>query len=184
MISMKPNGRIAEGSDVYLVYLTPEMVRQRYVGWLNSPEVNKYLEVRFGVPHTLESVREFVKSHYDDPLNHLFAIMLHNGDVHIGNIKVGPINKHHKFAEVGLMIGERSCWGKGYGSEAIKLASDYAFEKLGIHKLISGCYANNAGSMAAFGKAGYEKEGVLKKKFMCGGEYVDHILFGKMSKRM
>lgn len=181
MIFMKPPGRIAEEKDTYLVYLTPQMVTEKYVAWLNDEEVNRYLEVRFGMPHTIESVIDFVKSNYDDPYNHLFAIMLLDGDSHIGNIKVGPVNRHHRFAEVGLMIGEKSCWGKGYGSQAIKMASEYAFRELGLHKLIAGIYENNIASIKAFERAGYSYEGSLKKKFLCNGKYVDQLLFGKIN---
>jgi len=155
------------------------MVDETYVNWLNDDEVNRYLEVRFGIPHTLDSTKEFVKMNYEDASNHFFAIMLKKDDRHIGNIKVGPINKHHGFAEIGIMIGEKSAWGKGHGTEAIKLATQYSFEKLGVHKLIAGFYDVNMGSRKAFEKAGYSQEGVLTKKFRCEGRYVDHLLFCK-----
>ncbi|MFA5412016.1 MAG: GNAT family protein [Candidatus Micrarchaeia archaeon] len=178
---MKPEGKVAEGKDVYLVYLKPGMVSEAYVGWLNDKEINKYLEVRFDVPHTLEKVRDYVEKMHGDADNHLFAIMLRQGGRHIGNIKVGPVNAHHKFAEVGIMIGDRGVWGKGYGSEAITLATDYAFKKLGIHKLVAGLYDNNVASLKAFENAGYAREGLLKKKFLCDGKYVDHVLVGKLN---
>jgi ribosomal-protein-alanine N-acetyltransferase len=178
---MKPSGRVIEGERTYLCYITPEMVTEKYVNWLNDGEINRYLEARFGVPYTMESVKSFVETQWKDPNTHMFAIMLKEGGVHIGNIKVGPINVHHKFADVGIVVGEKSFWGKGYGTEAIKLASKYAFEKLGLHKLIAGCYAPNVSSEKAFLKAGYSREGNVKRKFLCNSEYVDDLIFGKVN---
>ena len=177
---MKHAGKIAEGARIYLCYLTPEMVSEKYVGWLNDPEVNQYLEARFGVPYTLETAKSFVESQWKDPNTHMFAIMLKEDGRHIGNVKVGPINMHHKFAEVGIMMGEKSMRGKGYGTETIVLVSEYSFEKLGVHKLIAGCYGTNKGSERAFLKAGYAREGTVKSKFRSGSEYVDDIIFGKL----
>ena len=174
---MKQAGRVISGKRLYLAYLTPGAVTQRYVGWLNDKEVNRYLEARFGCPYTLRSVREFVETQYNDPDSHMFAIMLKEGERHIGNIKVGPINRHHNFAEVGIIIGEKSLWGRGYGAEAVGLASKYAFEKLHLHKLIAGCYDTNMGSEKAFAKAGFARNGVVKGKFLCGGKYVGDIIF-------
>jgi RimJ/RimL family protein N-acetyltransferase len=63
----------------------------------------------------------------------------------------------------------------------VSLASEYAFKKLRLHKLVAGCYAPNAGSARAFEKAGFEKEGIRKKMFLFKGEYVDDLLFGKLN---
>lgn len=60
---------------------------------------------------------------------------------------------------LGLLIGERGAWGRGHGSEAIRLASDYAFRELGVRKLTAGCYADNVGSATAFRRAGWREEG-------------------------
>ncbi|MBI5223484.1 GNAT family N-acetyltransferase [Candidatus Micrarchaeota archaeon] len=180
---MKPAGKIMESGEIYLCYLKPEQVTSQYVEWLNDKTINQYLEVRFAGPHTKESTIEFVKNMYEDPDNHLFAIMLKNGDRHIGNIKVGPVNKHHNFAEVGILIGERGVWGKGYGTAAITMATQYAFEKLNIHKLIAGFYEPNIGSRKAFEKAGYKIEGNVKQKFLHNGTYVDDLICGKINEK-
>ena len=181
MANTKPTGKVAEGSRIYLAYLTPAMATKTYADWLNDKAVNQYLEVRFDCPHTLAKVRDYAKSMYESPDNHLFAIMLKEGERHIGNIKVGPVNRHHLFAEVGLFIGDKSLWGKGFGTEAIQAATDYAFDVLKLHKLIAGAYSNNIGSIKAFEAAGYSQEALLKEKFVCDGKRVDHVIMGKIS---
>jgi RimJ/RimL family protein N-acetyltransferase len=79
---------------------------------------------------------------------------------------------------VSLVIGEKSIWGKGIGTEALRLMSRYAFDVLNLHKLRSGCYQENRGSAKAFLKAGFAEEGILKKHWYVNGRYQDEIVFG------
>jgi [ribosomal protein S5]-alanine N-acetyltransferase len=168
---------LLEGDRIYLRGVCLDDVNEVYCGWLNDPEVNKYLESRF-YPQTLETLRDFVGSKLGDRENPFFAIILKEGDRHIGNIKLGPINNIHRFADIGIIIGEKDCWGKGYGLEAIRLIVKYAFDTLNLHKLTAGCYEPNAPSMKAFIKAGFTQEGVRKSHCYCDGKYVDDILLG------
>ena len=103
-----------------------------------------------------------MKNFHGNKDNIFLAIVLKDNKKHIGNIKIGPINWYHRLAEIGIMIGEKDCWGKGYAAEAISLLADFAFSKLNLHKLTAGCYEQNQGSLKAFQKAGFEVEEVKK----------------------
>lgn len=166
-----------EGERLYLRGLTLEDASEKYLGWMHEPEVTQYLESRF-YPHSLESLREFISRMQHDRNNVFLAIVLKDGDRHIGNIKLGPINWIHRFADIGLLIGEKDCWGKGYGTEAIRLLTHYAFNTLNLHHLTAGCYSTNQGSARAFLKAGWQQEGLRPSYFFCNGSYVDEILLG------
>ncbi|MBR4820433.1 GNAT family N-acetyltransferase, partial [bacterium] len=50
--------------------------------------------------------------------------------------KIGSINSYHKYADVGFLIGEKDYWGKGIATEAIKLATDFAFNTLGLQTIL------------------------------------------------
>ena len=78
-----------------------------------------------------------------------------------------------------LFIGEKAIWGKGYATEAIALASEYAFNGLNLHKLSAGFYAANIGSIKAFQKNGFIQEGLRKNHRIYQGAYVDEVLMGK-----
>ena len=103
--------------------------------------------------------------------------MSKKSDTHIGNIKLGAINRCHNFADISLFIGDQKCWGYGYALEAILLLCDFAFEQLHLNKLMAGCYGNNIGSKKAFEKAGFNQEGILKKFYLCNDTYVDGFIF-------
>lgn len=147
-----------------------------YLGWMRDPEINQFLESRFA-EHSLESLGQFIASRNTGADELLLGICLGDGR-HIGNIKLGPVNWHHQTAAVGLLIGERDCWGKGYGSEAIIGVTTHAFGGIGLEKLYAGCYATNVGSARAFVKAGWGEEGRSKGHWRSHGTREDNLQFG------
>ena len=66
---------------------------EKYVGWLNDPEVYKYLDTRGS--QSLDSLKEFINYQIINQV-YIWAIIDNSLDVHIGNIKIDPINKIHK----------------------------------------------------------------------------------------
>lgn len=165
------------GKNIYLRLLQTSDVSDAYVRWLGDPEVNRYLETRFQ-PQTHASIMEFVKAKLGSKTELLFAICLAADDRHIGNIKLGPINEHHRSADVSLFIGEKAEWGKGYAGEAISLVTKHAFTRLKLNKLKAGCYGANQGSARAFERCGYVREGLLRGQVFSEGKEDDVILLG------
>ena len=165
------------GERVYLRELRKEDVNQEYYRWMNDPEVTQYLESRF-YPNSMDALRKYFKSIELDRNNILFAICLQENDRHIGNIKIGSINWIHRFADVGLLIGEKDCWRQGYASEVIGCLVHYAFDVLNLHKLTAGCYAAHQASLKAFQKNGFQFEGNRKKQYICNGIYTDAVMLG------
>ena len=164
-------------SRLFLRALQPEDINLTYLAWLNDPAVNRYLETRF-LPQTLESLDTYWKLHRDDQLSPWFAICLQSNGLHIGNIKLGPIQWIHRRADLSLFIGNRTCWGQGYASEAISLLRDWAFRELDLQKLGAGIYEANISSCRAFEKCGFELEGVLRNEVVCDGQRMNILRFG------
>ena len=152
-------------------------VNEQYQAWMNDPAVMKYTESRFQT-HSLEQIRQYVASVQADPSSRFFAIIEHESGKHIGNIKIGHIHPVHRHADVGIIIGDKASWGKGYATESLRLVAGYARESLKLHKLTAGIYANNIGSIQAFLKAGFVVEGRFSRHWFCDGEYVDGLQMG------
>ncbi len=169
-----------EGERIYLRRLNAGDVSEDYLTWMNAPEINRYLESRF-YTQTMESLHGFVAAMAEDEHNLFTGIFLKDGDRHIGNIKLGPINVYHGFADIGLLIGDRACWGKGYASEAIGILSDFAFEQVGLHRVTAGAYADNEGSSRAFEKCGFIREGILHNHWLSDGKFQDGVCLGKVN---
>jgi ribosomal-protein-alanine N-acetyltransferase len=138
--------------------LLPDDVSPAYVSWLNDPTITAFLETRFTVQDEA-TVRAFVAEQTANPQIFLFRIALIEGDLHIGNIKLGPINRHHASAQISLFIGDQRWHGAGLGTEAISAVTRWAFETCGLKRVEAGCYSENLGSLQAFLKAGFTIEG-------------------------
>ncbi|OGW13377.1 MAG: hypothetical protein A2035_01680 [Nitrospirae bacterium GWA2_42_11] len=167
------------GERIYLRILTPEDVNKDYVEWLRDEEITQFLEIRWKV-FTLEEIRGYVSLMNESPDDFLFGIFLKGNNEHIGNIKVGEINQMHRFGSVGLLIGNKNMWGKGYGTEAIRLATQYSFEEFNLNHLKAGMYSDNKGCYKAFIKAGYREVGRYKNSRFYKGVYVDEILLERI----
>ena len=169
-----------KGERLYLREVRPSDVNDAYYRWMNDPEITQYLESRFA-PNSMETLQEYVRNFLGNKDNIFLAIVLKENHKHIGNIKMGPIDWFHRLADIGVMLGEKDTWGKGYASEALSLLSEHAFRTLNLHKLTAGCYKPNEGSLRAFQKAGFETEGVKKEHRFSNGNYVDAILLGRIN---
>jgi RimJ/RimL family protein N-acetyltransferase len=170
------------GERIYLREVCSADVNDNYYRWMNDPEVTRYLESRF-VPNDMASLRDSVENKLKDRSNVFLAIVRSDTEEHIGNIKLGPIDWMHRLADVGVLIGEKDCWGKGYATEAIALVVRLAFHELNLHKLTAGYYIANKGSEKAFRNNGFVVEGVRVKHRFCEGSYVDTVNLGLLNER-
>lgn len=169
------SGYLLAGSKIALREITDSDINEKYCSWLNDLEVNQYMQSRYS-PWNLERMKAYLAglSKYE----YIFAICQIDTDEHIGNIKIGPVDWINRRAEISILLGEKTTWGKGYGSEAIALMNRYAFETLSLYKLTAGCYISNIGSKSIFIKNGYKQEGLLRQQFAFCGGYEDAFIFG------
>ncbi|HEU4719441.1 MAG TPA: GNAT family protein [Bacteroidia bacterium] len=155
--------------------LATEDATGEYLGWLNDHEVTRGLETGI-FPSTKESLVDFVKRMGSSKDNLIFAIIDRQSGKHIGNIKLGNINWVHRNGELGILIGDKSSWGKGHGTDACRLLVQYAFEKLNLHKVWLAVFSNNPAAISIYKKLGFTEEGRLKEHVFSEGKFVDKIL--------
>lgn len=168
-----------ETERLLLRSLDPEAVDARYVGWLNDPAINRYLEVRHA-RQDLAGVKDYVRQMNASKTSLLLGIFLKTPagrGPHIGNIKLGPIDPVHRHAHIGFLIGEKTRWGQGYTTEAVRALTRYGHEKIGLVKVTAGCYAANAASARVFLKLGYVQEARLRDQVASGAGRDDQLLF-------
>jgi ribosomal-protein-alanine N-acetyltransferase len=170
-----------ESERLYCRILQVEDVNERYVSWLNDPQVNQFLESQYMV-QTLELVNSFVRESLNDPDSYLFGIFTCERpgapSVHIGNIKFHYSNRRHRRGDLGIVIGERDYWGKGLAAEAIGVIVRFLVEQLGVERIAAGCYEMNRGSIRAFEKAGFEVEGILRGDIVHQQGRVNGVMMG------
>jgi ribosomal-protein-alanine N-acetyltransferase len=106
----------------------------------------------------------------------IWAIVLPDQERLIGITGLHRIDWVSRHAWSGIMIGERDCWGKGYGALAMRLRTAYAFRELNLEKLNSAAFADNEASRRALHRAGYRPAGLLRRNWFAGGRWHDEAL--------
>lgn len=152
-------------------------LNQTYLAWLNDPEVNKFMHRNTKLA-TREDLLKYYNNFARNKNDFLFAIIVKENNKHIGNVRLGPIDRIHKRSDFGIMIGDKQSWGKGFASEAIKLVLNYGFKTLKINKINLGVIDDNKRAIALYKKLGFVKEGCIRKNFYFQGKYLDSIRMG------
>lgn len=165
------------GHKLSLRPLEASDVGEAYVSWLNDPQVTRYMETG-RTPSMVSSVQQYVERFRGSTTDFIFAIIDRASNRHIGNVTLNRINWHHRTGDTGLMIGCKEFWGKGYAFEAWGLLLDYAFHRLGLHKIVAGAVTDNVAAVAVLRKLGFTVEGVFRQEVFVEGAYRDCLRFG------
>ena len=144
---------------------------ETYLSWLNDKEVNTYLDSGM-FPTTLEDLKKYVES-VNSRSSIFLAIHIIESDKHIGNIKIDPINSIHGLGEYGIMIGDKSEWGKGYAKEATIALIDHCFKKINLRKITLGVVHENIPAVNLYQSIGFQVEGHYKNHGFYNGKYMD-----------
>ena len=162
-----------ETKRLTLVPFRDAHLTERYVGWLNDPEVVRYSEQRHR-RHTVESCRRFVASFADGP-SHLWAIVAKDKALgHVGNIN-SAVDAPNRTSDVAIMIGEKKARGLGLGAEAWQAVVDYLLGPGGMRKVTAGTMAENKAMLKIMKKTGMIEEGLRRGQFMLDGRQVDLV---------
>ena len=168
------------GKKVDLRPIRASDINPTYLSWLNDAEVTKHIETG-QFPVSKQDLDAFYRHIKKSKTDVMFAIIERKTGLHIGNIKLGGINWVHRYADLGIMIGNKQYWGKGCGSEACTLLLEYAFNRLNLNKVFLGIYATFTSAIKAYQKAGFKIEGKLKNMLVIDGKYTDKVLMGILS---
>lgn len=95
----------------------------------------------------------------------------------IGGVNLHKINKAHRSAELGIMIGEKDLRGKGYGTEAVQLMCDFGFNALGLNSIMLLTYEFNVAGQKAYEKVGFKEIGRRREARWFAGRYWDDIYY-------
>lgn len=168
---------ILSGGRIFLRQIELDDCTTSYVNWLNDLEVTQYLETKWAT-NNLETIQNFVDSQRSNEHSVLFAIISKEYDTHIGNIKIGPVNKHYKHADISYFIGNKTYWNKGIATDAIRLICKFGFQELGLNKIEAGAYESAIASWKALEKNGFKREGVLREHVRLDGKYISVFRYG------
>lgn len=111
----------------------------------------------------------------------MFSIVLNETEQLIGSCSLFDLDHLDRKAELGIMIGEKSCWNKGYGFEAIKLLLDYGFNILNLNNIYLKVFEYNKRAIACYRKVGFMISGRHRQARIIMGKKYDEIFMDILS---
>lgn len=150
----------------------------RQIGWLIDDEVVKFSEQRHK-SHNLKTQLRYVDG-FTGSKSHIWGIYLAATGEHIGNLSAVH-DDDNDVSDVGILLGEKKCWGLGMGGEAWRGACQFLLDPLrgNVRKIEAGCMRENVAMMKIIASAGFELEGERKNHFLLNGRPVGLVMFGK-----
>lgn len=136
-----------------------------FVPWFSDPVVTKYLNRYQGgkKPFTLAEEKKWIRNIIQGKEQPVWSIINEMGRV-IGNTTI-RIKPEPLIANFGIVIGDKTEWGKGYAVEVLELLLEYAFVKLKLNRFELTADAKNKRAIRAYIKAGFKIEGRLREDF-------------------
>lgn len=143
--------------------------------WVNDPEVTRNLALI--LPMSMADEEKWIEAQRT-PAEKPLSIEIRKGKAWklIGNCGVFDIEMIHRSAELGIMIGDRAEWNKGYGAETMTLLLRHCFGTLNLHRAFLRVYADNVRAVRSYEKAGFVLEGRLREAVYKHGRYDDVLL--------
>jgi RimJ/RimL family protein N-acetyltransferase len=163
------------GSRLYLRPLELEDGRA-VVEWMNDREVLRYLTKTLPINSFRED--EFLRTLYKDEKNVHLGIVVRDDHRLIGRVSLVNIDAVGRSAELSLVIGDRSAWGKGYGVEADGLMLRYGFDLLNLHRVYAFVLEGHHPSVRVLEENRLVREGLLREHVYRDGRYHNVLLYG------
>jgi RimJ/RimL family protein N-acetyltransferase len=154
-------------------YLSPISLEdaELYTKWLNDLEITQYLNLSVlsvSLQGEKEALQRIAKEHN-------YAVVDTKTNNLIGNCGLHNWDKINQTAEIGIFIGDRDFLGKGYGTEAMKLLIQFAFDYLNIHSILLRVFSYNERAHACYRKVGFREIGAWKESLVQKGKRHDTI---------
>ncbi len=155
-------------------YLSPVSLddAEQYCIWLNDEDVFRTLNISDSTLtlHDEKNILEKISK------KHMYGIIDIATDKLIGSCGLHNLDQRNQNCEIGIFIGDKSMWNKGYGSEALKLLADYAFKYLNMHNIMLEVYSYNKGAVKCYEKTGFKIVGIRREALVRFGKKYDEIL--------
>lgn len=151
---------------------------QNFFKWMSDPDVNKFT-TRKSI--SLKEEREWINNLPKRKSDKVFAIDTSEG-THIGSTGLHQIKKEDRNAVLGVFIGDKNYWNKGYGKDVITTLLNYGFNKLKLHRVDLSVYDYNKRAINLYKKLGFKTEGIKRDHIFYKGKFHSEIQMGILEK--
>lgn len=151
---------------------------ERVYEWMNDRDVTRFIMARYPMSRSDEEkwlAESSGKNGFARDVR--LAIEAEDG-THIGTIGLHAVAPEDRSAELGIMIGDKSLWSNGYGTDAIQTLVRFVFEQMNLHRVSLGVIEYNERGFACYEKCGFVEEGRSRDALYRDGRYWDIIRMG------
>ena len=170
-----------KGELVRLSAFDHEELAKAYTAWTRDSELTRLFDAGASVLHSAKAGSDFFeKMIKEDPsANHFFSIRKLDDNRLLGDINLNVINNWgSRDSFVGLGIGDRNDWGKGYGTDAMKIILRFAFTELNLRRVTLTVFEYNPRAIRSYEKTGFRHEGRLRDALLRDGKRWDMFYMG------
>lgn len=170
------------GESIYLRAIEPDKDIEKCFYWVNDNIVTQFYNILSPISREYESnwLKKASKHKHKNAV--YLSIVIKETDQFIGIASLSNIQPLHQIAKLGVMIGNRNFWNKGFELETIKLMCNYGFKHLNLNKIFVKILSINKDIIKIYEKANFKIEGKLRKHQFVNGEFCDLIYLGILRK--
>lgn len=168
------------GELVRLTMEEPDSQAKVEVHWQRDSEFHRLADMDPAMMFSEKVLKKWAEDKVEkgfDPKRYSFSVHTLEEDKYIGFFSMW-VDLIHSDAFIGIGIGNRDFWGKGYGTEMMKLALQYAFLELNLYRVSLGLHAYNPRALRSYEKAGFRLEGRTRKDVLREGRRTDGLWMG------
>jgi RimJ/RimL family protein N-acetyltransferase len=156
---------------------------ERYYQWINDREVTQFLAGPSRYPFSRAEEEQWLSGavHRTHPPDVVLAIETSAEGRHIGSVGLHQISGEDRRATMGIMIGDKDFWSRGYGTDAILTLLRFAFDEMNVNRVALEVHADNARAIACYLKCGFVEEGRLRQDRYKKGKYIDSLIMGVLA---
>jgi len=171
---------LLDGQLVRLVAANAEKDAEAMARWTRDAEYGRLLDTDPAMPRSPARAKEDIQKwmENDDPTSYGFMIRTLADDKLIGFVGLSGISWSNGNSWVGIGIGERAYWGRGYGTDAMRVVLRFAFQELNLHRVSLTVFAYNERAVRSYLKAGFHEEGRTRELMLREGVRHDVIEMG------
>ena len=173
---------IFSGKLVRLSSIDPDEFSKAFALWGRDSEFNRLLNTNASGLQSSTSIKRWLEKDLEDASAgfHVFSIRTLADDKLVGGTDLEIVSWNGRDSFVGIFIGDRENWGKGYGTDAMQVLLRYAFTELNLWRVSLGVFEYNPRAIRSYEKAGFQHEGRERKHLNHEGQRWDIFIMGVM----
>lgn len=171
---------IYTGDLVRLAAVDPEAFSKTFTRWSRDSEFMRLLNSEAIRLNSTAANKKWIEKDLEDPSSALyfFSARALSGDREIGEIVLDVSSWNARNGFVGISIGEREDWGRGYGTDLMKLLLRFAFTEVNLRRMTLTVFEYNPRAIRSYEKVGFRHEGRFRNFLNREGRRWDMLFMG------